>query len=83
MIAVDHLRHVNIESAHTASACCRAGTIGLGHHPRFYPGRHIVRPRDSAFDDLLYAQSNPKACPVLDVSDPGSHATLLAPGPTC
>ncbi|ARM13821.1 UNVERIFIED_ORG: uncharacterized protein YcsI (UPF0317 family) [Rhizobium esperanzae] len=40
MIAIDHLRHVNVESARTASVRCRA-------------------------------------------VDPGSHATLLAPGPTC
>ncbi|ACE92699.1 hypothetical protein RHECIAT_CH0003761 [Rhizobium etli CIAT 652] len=37
MIAIDHLRHVNVESARTASVRCRA-------------------------------------------VDPGSHATLLAPG---
>ncbi|KKZ86835.1 hypothetical protein RPHASCH2410_CH17070 [Rhizobium phaseoli Ch24-10] len=40
MIAIDHLRHVNVESARTASVRCRA-------------------------------------------VDPGSRATLLAPGPNC
>ncbi|BCJ54989.1 UPF0317 protein [Actinoplanes sp. NBRC 14428] len=40
----------------------------------------IAVPRDWAWDMLLYAQRNPKPCPVLDVSDPGSPATVLAPG---
>ena len=38
----------------------------------------IALPRDWAYDFLLYAQRNPKACPVLDVSDAGSPTTLLA-----
>jgi uncharacterized protein YcsI (UPF0317 family) len=29
---------------------------------------------------LLFAQRNPKPCPVLDVTDPGSPRTALAPG---
>ena len=40
----------------------------------------IALPRDWAWDMLLYAQRNPKPCPVLDVSDPGSPATVLADG---
>jgi len=39
----------------------------------------ISLPRDWAWDFLLYAQRNPKPCPVLDVTDPGSHRTALAP----
>lgn len=39
----------------------------------------ISLPRDWAWDFLLYAQRNPKPCPVLDVTDPGSHCTALAP----
>lgn len=41
----------------------------------------VVVPRDLAFDFLLFAQRNPKPCPVLDVTDPGSpEPCLIAPG---
>lgn len=41
----------------------------------------VVVPRDLAFDFLLFAQRNPKPCPVLDVTDPGSpEPRLVAPG---
>ncbi len=40
----------------------------------------IAVPRDWAFDMLLFAQRNPRACPVLDVSEPGTATTVLAPG---
>ncbi|ACM29822.1 putative hydro-lyase [Rhizobium rhizogenes] len=82
MIALDHLRHVNVEAARTARARYRAGTVEptSGIAPGFTQANMIVLPRDWAFDFLLYAQRNPRACPVLDVSDPGSHTTLLAPG---
>jgi uncharacterized protein YcsI (UPF0317 family) len=39
----------------------------------------ISLPRDWAWDFLLFAQRNPKPCPVLDVTDPGSHRTVMAP----
>ena len=40
-----------------------------------------VVPRDLAFDFLLFAQRNPKACPILDVTEPGSpEPKLVAPG---
>src|SRR5262245_11614000 len=32
----------------------------------------VVVPRDLAFDFLLFCQRNPKPCPVLDVTEPGS-----------
>ncbi|AGL20118.1 putative hydro-lyase [Actinoplanes sp. N902-109] len=38
----------------------------------------IAVPRDWAWDMLLYAQRNPKPCPVLDVTEPGSPRTVLA-----
>lgn len=31
----------------------------------------VVLPKDTAFDFLLFCQRNPKACPLLDVTDPG------------
>jgi uncharacterized protein YcsI (UPF0317 family) len=36
-------------------------------------------PRELAYDLLLFTQRNPKPCPVLDVTEPGSWTTPLAP----
>ncbi|MDU0294406.1 putative hydro-lyase [Saccharothrix longispora] len=38
----------------------------------------IAVPRDWAYDVLLFAQRNPKPCPILDVTDAGSTGTVLA-----
>src|SRR5271157_6232566 len=41
----------------------------------------VVVPRELAYDFLLFCQRNPKPCPLLDVTDPGSpEPTLVAPG---
>lgn len=40
----------------------------------------IAVPRSLAFDMLLFAQRNPKPCPVLDVSDPGAATTSIVDG---
>ncbi|THV17024.1 putative hydro-lyase [Rhizobium rhizophilum] len=82
MIDLDTLRHVDAAAARTARERYRAGAVEptSGVAPGFTQANMIVLPRDWAFDFLLYAQRNPKACPVLDVSDPGSHATVLAKG---
>jgi uncharacterized protein YcsI (UPF0317 family) len=53
-------------------------TAGLA--PGLAQANLIALPRDWAWDMLLYGQRNPKPCPVLDVGDPGSPATTLAPG---
>lgn len=82
MIAIENLGHIDAEAARLARGRYRAGSVEptSGVAPGFTQANMIVLPRDWAFDFLLYAQRNPKACPVLDVSDPGSHTTLLAPG---
>ena len=82
MIAPEYLRHVDASPARAARERYRAGAVEptSGVAPGFTQANMIVLPRDWAFDFLLYAQRNPKACPVLDVSDPGSHSTMLAPG---
>src|SRR5438445_13298286 len=54
---------------------CRTGgfaghTTGLAHG--FVQGNLAILPRDWAEDFLRYCTANPKACPVLGVSDPGS-----------
>lgn len=41
----------------------------------------VVVPRDLAFDFLLFCQRNPKPCPLLDVTEPGSaEPRLVASG---
>lgn len=50
-----------------------------GQAPGFTQCNMIALPRDWAWDFLLFAQRNPKPCPVLDVTDPGSHRTVMAP----
>ena len=40
-----------------------------------------IVPKELAYDFLLFAQRNPKPCPVLDVTDPGDpEPRLMAPG---
>jgi len=48
--------------------------------PGYAQANLVVLPRESAFDFMLFAQRNPKACPVLDVTEPGDPVTCLAPG---
>ncbi|MDQ7260664.1 putative hydro-lyase [Paracoccus sp. PS-1] len=68
-------------SARAARLACREGaprpTAGMA--PGFTQCNMISLPKDWAWDFLLYAQRNPKPCPVLDVTDPGSPRTALAP----
>jgi uncharacterized protein YcsI (UPF0317 family) len=40
----------------------------------------IAVPRDVAYDVLLFAQRNPKPCPVLDVTEPGATSSPLFSG---
>lgn len=40
----------------------------------------IAVPADWAFETLLYAQRNPKPCPVLEVIEQGAVSSALAPG---
>jgi uncharacterized protein YcsI (UPF0317 family) len=55
-------------------------TPTAGWAPGYAQANLVVLPREAAFDFLVFAQRNPKPCPVLDVTDPGSTATSLAPG---
>ena len=76
------LSHTDATAARQARAAYRAGQVAptSGIAPGFTQANMIVLPRDWAFDFLLFAQRNPKPCPVLDVSDPGAPTTALAPG---
>ena len=71
-----------IDSAREARFRYRAGHVAptAGVAPGLTQANMIVLPRDWAFDFLLYAQRNPKPCPVLDETDAGSFSTVLAPG---
>ena len=40
----------------------------------------IAVPRDFAYEVLLFSQRNPKACPVLDVTEPGATSTPMFAG---
>ena len=51
-----------------------------GVAPGFAQANLVVLPREWAFDMLLFAQRNPRPVPLLDVTDPGSWRTPLAPG---
>jgi uncharacterized protein YcsI (UPF0317 family) len=53
--------------------------VTWGMAPGFTQCNMISLPKDWAWDFLLFAQRNPKPCPVLDVTDPGSHRTEMAP----
>ncbi|MBK4215230.1 putative hydro-lyase [Paracoccus caeni] len=69
------------DTARKARLDCRAGMIAptAGLAPGFTQVNMISLPKDWAWDFLLFGQRNPKPCPVLDVTDPGSHRTTLAP----
>ena len=50
-----------------------------GWCPGYAQANLVALPRDQAFDFMVFAQRNPKPCPVLDVSDPGVPRTWMAP----
>src|SRR5919112_5188450 len=45
----------------------------------FTQANMVMVPQDWAFDMLLFGQRNPQPVPLLDVTDPGSFRTVLAP----
>lgn len=53
-------------------------TSGLA--PGLVQANLIAVPADWAFDMLLFAQRNPKPCPVIDVLEPGQVESVLVPG---
>jgi uncharacterized protein YcsI (UPF0317 family) len=65
-----------------ARAAFRSGeaTTTAGQAPGHVQANLVSVPRQDAYDFLLFAQRNPKPCPVLDVTDAGSATTVLAPG---
>lgn len=54
----------------------RAGEIDeptCGMADGYAQGNLVILPKEYAYDFLLYAQRNPKPCPILEVSDAGSR----------
>jgi len=51
-----------------------------GHASGFTQANLVMLPRDWAWDMLLFGQRNPQPVPLLDVTEPGSPHTELAPG---
>ncbi len=52
-----------------------APTPGLA--PGYTQANLVILPKEYALDFFLFCQRNPKPCPVLDVTDPGSFQTVL------
>ncbi len=47
----------------------------------FVQANLLVLPREIAYDFLIFAQRNPKPCPILDITEPGeTEPKILAPG---
>ena len=71
-----------LEPARAARAAYRAGeaapTSGVAHG--LVQANLIAVPADWAFETLLFAQRNPKPCPVLEVLEAGRVESRLAPG---
>ncbi len=65
-----------------ARAAFRTGTAATttGWCQGYTQANLVAIPRDWAYDLLLFAQRNPKPCPILDVTDAGATATPMAPG---
>jgi uncharacterized protein YcsI (UPF0317 family) len=69
-------------TAAEARARFRSGLVTptAGLAPGHTQANLIAVPASWAYDVLLFAQRNPKPCPVLDVTDAGVPHTSLAPG---
>lgn len=48
-----------------------------GMAPGYTQANLVVLPKSYALDFFLFCQRNPKPCPVLDVTEPGSYQTVL------
>ena len=77
---------MGIEGASTGRdvrLACRAGELTTqtsGLAPGFAQANLAILPRDLAFDFLQFCRRNPKPCPLLDVTEPGSPVpAALAP----
>lgn len=71
-----------LAEARAARAAYRGGAVaptsGVAHG--LVQANLIAVPADWAFETLLFAQRNPKPCPVLEVLESGRTESILAPG---
>lgn len=51
-----------------------------GHAPGYLQANLMIVPQAQAFDFLLFCQRNPKACPLIEVLEPGATAPACASG---
>ncbi len=54
------------------------GTAGLA--PGYVQANLVVLPRAQAYDFLVFCQRNPRPCPLIEVTDPGSAEPAALPG---
>src|ERR1700682_4851296 len=77
-MAIDR-RHPREIRADIRSGKLTSVTAGLGGGP--VQANLAVLPKDYAYDFLLFCQRNPRACPLIEVTDVGSpEPTGVAPG---
>lgn len=71
-------------TGHAIRTAARAGQLNRptpGLALGYVQANLVILPRDLAFDFLLFCHRNPKPCPLLDVTEPGSaEPRLVAPG---
>ncbi|ASR34286.1 hypothetical protein BAY61_03975 [Prauserella marina] len=51
-----------------------------GYCPGFAQANLLSVPKEYAYDFLLFAQRNPKSCPILDVTEPGETSAAIFTG---
>ena len=72
-------RHPKEIRADIRSGALAGITAGLA--PGFVQANLAILPKDSAYDFLLFCQRNPRPCPLIEVTDPGSPVPVgVAPG---
>ena len=67
-------------SPREARALIREGAYAAptsGLCPGYAQANLIILPKDQAYDFLLFAQRNPKSCPLLEVTDTGERMTRI------
>jgi uncharacterized protein YcsI (UPF0317 family) len=75
------LRHATGAAVREAARSGELTTPTPGLALGYVQANLVVVPRDLAFDFLLFCQRNPKPCPLLDVTEPGSaEPRLVAAG---
>lgn len=69
------MNHLTAKDGATVRQLARTGQltgITTGLAPGYVQANLVVVPKALAFDFLLFCQRNPRPCPLLDVTDPGS-----------